>query len=121
MRVKTIKKVQEEKTLDYKSNDKMRPIFELFGLEYDPNWTYNYRVGEIKKLSCGVNFETFANNAMLHISQEGFVQVKITEDDGYTKYTLTYYLDDDIRVFSVEMKNNDVYKIYFDKSLEKIV
>ena len=121
MKVKIIKKIKEEKTLDYKSNDKMRPIFELFGLEYDPNGTYNYQVGEIKKLSCGVNFETFAKNAMLHISQEGFIQVKITDDDGYTKYTLTYYLDDDIRVFFVEMKNNDVYEIYFDKSLENFV
>ena len=126
MEVTMIKKVNEEKTLNYKSNDKMRPIFELFGLEYDPCGTYKYRVGEIKRISCGVNFETFnfetfTNNAMLHISQEGFIQIKITNDDGYSKHTLTYFLDSDIKVFFVEMKNNDIYKIYFDKSFKDFI
>lgn len=113
MKVKRIKQVKEEKTLEYHSDDKMRPIFELFNLEYDPCGTWCYRVDKVHKVCCGINFETRKDNAWLHVSQEGFIKIEIVQEDMFRTHEIKYYLEDYLKSFFVEMANGDIYELEF--------
>lgn len=117
MKVKYRKSIKQEGIKNYESDDKVRAIFELLNLEYDPYGTWRYHVGQIKELICGnLRINTYKDMA-LYISQEGYIELHI--NDG-VKDDISYRIPEDIRLFKVVLQktgcnpSGDYYIIEFE-------